>query len=186
MTRRRPSRRSTRRPGLISSGCTAHESALRWPDTCASAATSRSASRRRCPSSGAQVVEAVRNEMALTLEDVVLRRTGLGSAGYPGDEAVLKLESILRDELGWTSARVGRRGAVAEGVLPAGARHLNACSTSVMPAMTPKSGDRSVKPNSTPPSNRSRPRRVAHARADFSEWLGAQAAGRSRTTPPGP
>jgi glycerol-3-phosphate dehydrogenase len=58
------------------------------------------------PVTGAQVVEAVRNEMALTLEDVVLRRTGLGSAGYPGDEAILKLESILRDELGWTSARV--------------------------------------------------------------------------------
>jgi glycerol-3-phosphate dehydrogenase len=55
---------------------------------------------------GAQVVEAVRNEMALTLEDVVLRRTGLGSAGYPGDAAVLKLETILRDELGWTSTRV--------------------------------------------------------------------------------
>jgi glycerol-3-phosphate dehydrogenase len=58
------------------------------------------------PVIGAQVVEAIRNEMAMTLEDVVLRRTGLGSAGYPGDEAVLKLESILRDELGWTSARV--------------------------------------------------------------------------------
>jgi glycerol-3-phosphate dehydrogenase len=58
------------------------------------------------PVIGAQVVEAIRNEMALTLEDVVLRRTGLGSAGYPGDQAVLKLESIVRDELGWTSARV--------------------------------------------------------------------------------
>ncbi len=58
------------------------------------------------PVIGAQIVEAIRNEMAVTLEDVILRRTGLGSAGYPGDEAVLKLESILRDELGWTSARV--------------------------------------------------------------------------------
>lgn len=58
------------------------------------------------PIIGAQVVDAVRNEMALTLEDVVLRRTGLGSAGYPGDAAVLRLETILRDELGWTSARV--------------------------------------------------------------------------------
>jgi glycerol-3-phosphate dehydrogenase len=58
------------------------------------------------PVIGAQVVEAIRNEMALTLEDVVLRRTGLGSAGYPGDRAVLRLETILRDELRWTSARV--------------------------------------------------------------------------------
>jgi glycerol-3-phosphate dehydrogenase len=58
------------------------------------------------PIIGAQVVEAVRNEMALTLEDVVLRRTGLGAAGYPGDEAILNVERIMRDELGWTSTRV--------------------------------------------------------------------------------
>jgi glycerol-3-phosphate dehydrogenase len=58
------------------------------------------------PIIGAQIVEAARNEMALTLEDVVLRRTGLGAAGYPGDEAVLKVERLMRDELGWTSSRV--------------------------------------------------------------------------------
>jgi glycerol-3-phosphate dehydrogenase len=57
------------------------------------------------PIIGAQVMEAVRNEMALTLEDVVLRRTGLGSAGYPGDPAVLRVEAIMREELGWTSTR---------------------------------------------------------------------------------
>jgi glycerol-3-phosphate dehydrogenase len=60
----------------------------------------------RLPITGVQVVEAIRNEMALTLEDVVLRRTGLGSAGYPGDEAILAVESIAREELGWSSARV--------------------------------------------------------------------------------
>lgn len=58
------------------------------------------------PVVGAQVVEAARNEMALTLEDIVLRRTGLGSAGYPGDEAILKVEGIARNELGWSSSRV--------------------------------------------------------------------------------
>jgi glycerol-3-phosphate dehydrogenase len=57
------------------------------------------------PIVGAQLVEAVRNEMALTLGDVVLRRTGLGSSGYPGDAAILRIETILRDELGWTSTR---------------------------------------------------------------------------------
>jgi len=60
----------------------------------------------RLPVVGAQIVEAARNEMALTLEDIVLRRTGLGSAGYPGDAAILKVETIARDELGWNSARV--------------------------------------------------------------------------------
>jgi len=58
------------------------------------------------PIIGAQIVEAARNEMALTLEDVVLRRTGLGAAGYPGDEAILKVERLVRQELAWTSARV--------------------------------------------------------------------------------
>jgi glycerol-3-phosphate dehydrogenase len=58
------------------------------------------------PIVGAQIVEAARNEMALTLEDIVLRRTGLGSAGYPGDAAILKVEAIARDELGWSSSRV--------------------------------------------------------------------------------
>lgn len=60
----------------------------------------------RLPIVGAQIVEAARNEMALTLEDIVLRRTGLGSAGYPGDDAILKVEGITRDELGWSSSRV--------------------------------------------------------------------------------
>jgi glycerol-3-phosphate dehydrogenase len=58
------------------------------------------------PATGVQVVEAIRNEMALSLEDVVLRRTGLGAAGYPGDDAVLRVEAIAREELGWSSARV--------------------------------------------------------------------------------
>jgi glycerol-3-phosphate dehydrogenase len=58
------------------------------------------------PIIGAQIVEAVRNEMALTLEDVVLRRTGLGAAGYPGDEAILNVERLMREQLAWTSSRV--------------------------------------------------------------------------------
>lgn len=58
------------------------------------------------PVTGVQVVEAIRNEMALSLEDVVLRRTGLGSAGYPGDAAIFRVETIAREELGWTPARV--------------------------------------------------------------------------------
>jgi glycerol-3-phosphate dehydrogenase len=57
------------------------------------------------PVSGLQIVEAARHEMAMTLEDVVLRRTSLGSAGYPGDEAVMKVEALMREEVGWSSTR---------------------------------------------------------------------------------
>jgi glycerol-3-phosphate dehydrogenase len=55
---------------------------------------------------GAQVLEAVRHEMALTLEDIILRRTSLGSAGYPGDAAVDAVARIVRKELNWSDARV--------------------------------------------------------------------------------
>ena len=36
------------------------------------------------PVTGAQVLEAVRHEMAMTLEDIVVRRTGLGRRRPPG------------------------------------------------------------------------------------------------------
>jgi glycerol-3-phosphate dehydrogenase len=55
---------------------------------------------------GAQVLEAVRHEMAVTLEDVVVRRTGLGAAGYPGDELVRRCAQLVQTELGWSEERV--------------------------------------------------------------------------------
>jgi glycerol-3-phosphate dehydrogenase len=55
---------------------------------------------------GAQVIEAVRHEMALSLEDVVLRRTGLGTTGYPGDAAVRAAAALMREELAWSESRL--------------------------------------------------------------------------------
>jgi glycerol-3-phosphate dehydrogenase len=52
------------------------------------------------------VLEAVRHEMALTLEDVVVRRTGLGAAGHPGDEVVRRCAELMQAELGWSPERV--------------------------------------------------------------------------------
>jgi glycerol-3-phosphate dehydrogenase len=48
------------------------------------------------------VAHAVRNEMALTLSDVVLRRTGLGALGYPGDAVANDIAARLQQLLGWT------------------------------------------------------------------------------------
>lgn len=53
----------------------------------------------------AELVYAVSHEMACTLTDVVVRRTSLGSAGYPGDEAVTVAADIVGPELGWTRER---------------------------------------------------------------------------------
>jgi glycerol-3-phosphate dehydrogenase len=47
----------------------------------------------------------VRNEMASTLSDVVMRRLGLGSAERPADETLAACASIAGDELGWSLAR---------------------------------------------------------------------------------
>ncbi len=54
----------------------------------------------------AVVVHAVQSEMALTLTDVVVRRTGLGSAGYPGDDVVSACAGLMAGELGWNAERV--------------------------------------------------------------------------------
>ena len=55
---------------------------------------------------GAQVLEAVRHEMALSLEDVLLRRTALGSVQYPGDAATRAAAAIVASELGWSAERI--------------------------------------------------------------------------------
>ncbi len=55
----------------------------------------------RFPDIAAEVVYAVRNEMALTVEDVLFRRTGLGTIGTPGDAAIKRVVDIMAEELGW-------------------------------------------------------------------------------------
>lgn len=56
----------------------------------------------------AQVVYAVRNEMAKTLKDIVLRRTGIGTLGNPGDEVLKLVARIAAKELGWNNARMAK------------------------------------------------------------------------------
>ncbi len=56
----------------------------------------------------AEVVHAVREESALKLEDVVLRRTDLGTLGHPGVEALHACAEIMGGELGWDNARKQR------------------------------------------------------------------------------
>jgi glycerol-3-phosphate dehydrogenase len=54
----------------------------------------------------AQVVHAVRAEMACSLVDVVVRRTPLGAAGYPGHTAAEGCAGVLAEERIWSQARV--------------------------------------------------------------------------------
>jgi len=56
----------------------------------------------------AEVVHAVRSEMAQTLSDVVFRRTDLATAGHPGEPALTACAALLGEELGWDETRVAR------------------------------------------------------------------------------
>ena len=56
----------------------------------------------------AEVVHAVREEMALHLTDVLLRRTDLGTLGNPGELAIRECADLMAMELGWTPERTGK------------------------------------------------------------------------------
>jgi glycerol-3-phosphate dehydrogenase len=53
----------------------------------------------------AEVQQVVRNEMALTLEDVIVRRTELGAAGLPSMAALQNCADIVGREFQWSSER---------------------------------------------------------------------------------
>jgi glycerol-3-phosphate dehydrogenase len=55
-----------------------------------------------CEAIGAEIVHAVREEMAVTLEDALLRRSDAGSAGHPGPDAVSCAAALMAGECGWT------------------------------------------------------------------------------------
>ena len=54
----------------------------------------------------AQVIHAVRHEMAGTLADVLLRRTALATGADPSPETVRECAELIAREAGWDSARV--------------------------------------------------------------------------------
>ncbi len=68
----------------------------------------------------AEVVFAVRSEMARTLADVVFRRTGIGTLGDPGPAALQAVAALMATELEWTEAhREGQLALVRKRFVPA-------------------------------------------------------------------
>lgn len=53
----------------------------------------------------AEIIHAIRLEMALKLADVILRRTDVGTAEPPSEEILSFCANIMRHELGWSEAR---------------------------------------------------------------------------------
>jgi len=56
----------------------------------------------------AEVIHAVREEMAMTLGDVVFRRTDIATGGHPGEDVLAKCARLLAAEHGWDDDRVLR------------------------------------------------------------------------------
>jgi len=56
----------------------------------------------------AEVRYVVRQEMAMRLDDVVMRRTDMGSGEYPGLPALQQTATLLAEELGWSAAQQQR------------------------------------------------------------------------------
>jgi glycerol-3-phosphate dehydrogenase len=56
----------------------------------------------------AEIVYAIRHEMAVTLADVVLRRTDLAALGAPTRAALEECAAIMAVELEWDAARIER------------------------------------------------------------------------------
>jgi glycerol-3-phosphate dehydrogenase len=61
------------------------------------------------PNVGAEVVHAIRAEMACTLADIVIRRSELGAMGHPGEEVVAASAQIAAEQLGWDNAELTRQ-----------------------------------------------------------------------------
>ena len=62
----------------------------------------------------AEVVYAVRHEMAQNLSDVVFRRTELATTGHPGGEALQSCAQLVARELGWNAGRTAEEVAAVE------------------------------------------------------------------------
>jgi glycerol-3-phosphate dehydrogenase len=60
------------------------------------------------PHVGAEIIYTMRHEMACALTDIVVRRTGIGSSGHPGDAIVRAAAQIAAEEGGWDADRRDR------------------------------------------------------------------------------
>ena len=60
------------------------------------------------PHVGGEVIYTIRYEMACTLADIVIRRTGIGSAGHPGPAMLAAVAGIAAEEFGWNADRRAR------------------------------------------------------------------------------
>lgn len=59
----------------------------------------------RFPDIWASVIHAVHNEMAVSLRDVLFRRTGIGTLGDPGEDVIEEVADVMAKELKWKKGK---------------------------------------------------------------------------------
>jgi glycerol-3-phosphate dehydrogenase len=66
----------------------------------------------------AEVLFAVRNEMAFNLGDIMFRRTDIATGGHPGEAAIRTCAEMMAAELGWDEGRMEKEIELVEAGLP--------------------------------------------------------------------
>ena len=61
------------------------------------------------PDCDAEILYGVRTEMALMLDDVIFRRTGIGTLGNPGEAVVERCARVMADQRGWNLEETSRQ-----------------------------------------------------------------------------
>lgn len=89
-------------PGISTLPHLCHMLGSRLPQALAGARVSDLATLGESGDTLAQVGFAVREEMAQTLEDVVMRRTSLGQFGKPPSPAIERVAQLMAQQLGWS------------------------------------------------------------------------------------
>jgi len=92
-------------PGISSLRHLAHMLGARLPEALRGARLTDLATLGPSGDTAAQIAFALREEMALTLEDMVMRRTGIGQFGRPGAGVLEKVAGLMAAQLGWNQEK---------------------------------------------------------------------------------
>jgi glycerol-3-phosphate dehydrogenase len=95
-------------PGIAALRHLAHMFGARLPQLLKGAKVSELMPLNQSGDTAMQIHFAVREEMACTLEDVVMRRTALGQFGKPSPTVLAQVTAIMAMELGWDEERQRR------------------------------------------------------------------------------
>jgi len=103
-------------PGISSLRTMAHMLGARLPQALKGVRLADLASLGQSLDTPAQIALAMTEEMALTLEDMVMRRTAIGQFGRPAPDVLERVAEQMAEQLGWSEERKEREIAGLDGI----------------------------------------------------------------------